>query len=123
MIFGALAFPALMLAACAAPAAVEGDGQGASGLPSPQAKDHKAEGTAALGGELEIITLLPKDAIPSIDAPDFYLARQADLEYEPQEMVLGVVFDGQARAYSVNMLSRHEIVNDKVAGRPIAITW
>jgi hypothetical protein len=73
--------------------------------------------------EFRIITLLPKDAIPSIDNPRFYGVDEADQEYHPNETVLGVVFDGEARAYSVNMLSSHEIVNDMVAGVPIAVTW
>jgi hypothetical protein len=73
--------------------------------------------------EYRIITLLPKDAIPSINNPRFYSVEEADQEYDPEEIVLGVVFDGEARAYSVNMLSSHEIVNDVVAGKPIAVTW
>jgi hypothetical protein len=73
--------------------------------------------------EFRIVTLLPKDAIPSIDNPRFYPVEDADQEYDPNEIVLGVVFDGEARAYSVNMLSSHEIVNDVVAGVPIAVTW
>jgi hypothetical protein len=73
--------------------------------------------------EYRIITLLPKDAIPSIDNPRFYSVGEADQEYDLDEIVLGVVFDGEARAYSVNMLSSHEIVNDVVAGKPIAVTW
>ena len=73
--------------------------------------------------EYEIITLLPKDAIPSIDRPRFYSILEADAEYEPDEVVIGVEFDGDARAYPVGLLSSHEIVNDTVGGRPIAVTW
>lgn len=73
--------------------------------------------------ELRIVTLLPKDAIPSIDNPRFYSAAEADAEYAPEELVLGVSFDGESRAYSTALLSGHEIVNDTVAGRPIAVTW
>jgi hypothetical protein len=73
--------------------------------------------------DYRIITLLPKDAIPSIDNPSFYDVAEADQEYDPQEMILGVEIEGEARAYSVNMLSSHEIVNDVVAGKPIAVTW
>ena len=73
--------------------------------------------------EYRIVTLLPKDAIRSIDAPRFYGVPEADEEYDPNEIVLGVVFNGEARAYSVNMLSSYEIVNDMVAGVPIAVTW
>ena len=73
--------------------------------------------------EYEIITLLPKDAIPSIDRPRFYGVAEADTEYEPDEVVIGVEFNGDARAYPVGLLSGHEIVNDMVGGRPIAVTW
>jgi hypothetical protein len=73
--------------------------------------------------EYEILTLLPKDAIQSIDDPQFYSVTEADEEYFPDEFVIGVVFDGQARAYSVPLLSRREIVNDTINSKPIAITW
>lgn len=73
--------------------------------------------------EYDIVTLLPKDAIPSIDRPRFYNTQEADAEYEPDEIVIGVEFNGDARAYAVGLLSSHEIVNDHVGGRPIAVTW
>jgi hypothetical protein len=73
--------------------------------------------------DYEIVTLLPFDAIPSIDEPRFYEAEEADQEYEDHELVIGVVVDGEARAYPIDLLSRHEIVNDTIAGHPIAITW
>ena len=73
--------------------------------------------------EYDIITLLPKDAIPSIDNPRFYSIQEADAEYEPDEVVMGVEFNGDARAYPIGLLSSHEIVNDMVGGRPIAVTW
>ena len=71
----------------------------------------------------EIVELLPPDAIPSIDNPEFYSAEQADEEYDPNEMVLGVSINGDIRAYSTSLLDRHEIVNDEVGGRKIAVTW
>lgn len=72
---------------------------------------------------LDIVTLLPRDAIPAIDEPQFYSAAEADPEYAPDELVLGVSLDGDSRAYSTALLSRHEIVNDIVGGRKIAVTW
>ena len=71
----------------------------------------------------EIVTLLPKDAIPAIDNPIFLKASEADEEYAPDELILGVEFNSEARAYSINLLSRHEIVNDNVGGAKIAVTW
>jgi hypothetical protein len=73
--------------------------------------------------EYQIITVLPKDAIPSIDNPRFYSVPEADEEYASEELVIGVEFDGEARAYSIPLLSSYEIVNDTVAGRAIAVTW
>jgi len=73
--------------------------------------------------DFDIVTLLPPDAIPAIDNPVYYSAAEADSEYAPDEQVLGVVFNGEARAYSTGLLSSHEIVNDTVGGRKIAVTW
>ncbi len=73
--------------------------------------------------DLEIVTLLPQDAIPAIDNPQFLSAAEADEFYDPDELVMGVEFGGEARAYSVPFLSRHEIVNDTVSGVKIAVTW
>ena len=73
--------------------------------------------------ELEIVTMLPKDAIPSIDNPEFLSADEADSYYFPDERVIGVVFEGDARAYSIPLLSSYEIINDTVGGRKIAVTW
>ncbi len=72
---------------------------------------------------LDIVTLLPRDGIPAIDNPQFLSAGEADAEYDPNELVLGVSFNGEARAYSIPFLSGHEIVNDTVAGVKIAVTW
>ena len=73
--------------------------------------------------DLEIVTLLPRDAIPAIDNPQFLSSAEADQFYDPNELILGVTFDGDARAYSVPFLSGHEIVNDTVGGEKIAVTW
>jgi hypothetical protein len=73
--------------------------------------------------ELDLVTLLGFDAIPAILDPQFVSAEQAEGQMEPQELVLGLSIDGDARAYSIPMLSAHEIVNDEVGGVPVAITW
>ena len=73
--------------------------------------------------DYEIVTLLPPDAIPSIDDPQFQDLLGAQLEYDPEEMVLGVERNGDARAYPIEVLARHEIVNDTVGGEPLAVTY
>lgn len=75
-------------------------------------------------GEEEIsgfVRVLPRGAIPSIDRPSFVSARDAKID--PDSWVLGVVLEGQARAYSLNLLNHHEVVNDEIAGRPVAAVW
>lgn len=74
-------------------------------------------------GEYELISLLPKDAIRSIDNPRFVTGAEANAQYSEDELVLGVEINGDARAYSIPFLSGHEIVNDVVGGEPIAVTW
>lgn len=73
--------------------------------------------------EVSIYTLLPKDGIRSIDDPKFVSAAEALSDMADEEFVIGVSIDGDARAYPINVLSRHEIVNDVVAGRPVAVTY
>ncbi|MCA9926811.1 MAG: DUF3179 domain-containing protein [Anaerolineales bacterium] len=73
--------------------------------------------------EYDIVTLLPRDGIPAIDDPEFVSAAEASDSYDPDELVIGVVFNGDSRAYSVPLLSNHEIVNDTVGGVKIAVTW
>jgi hypothetical protein len=78
---------------------------------------------AAKYADYTIVTLLPRDAIPAIDNPRFLSAAEADEFYDPDELIIGVELDGDARAYSIPLLSSHEIVNDTVGGRKIAVTW
>jgi len=70
-----------------------------------------------------MFTVLPPGAIPAIDAPTFLSGEKAAGQMSPDEPVLGVVIDGDARAYSLWHLDSHEIVNDVVGGTPIAATW
>lgn len=63
-----------------------------------------------------------RDCIPAIDAPKFVSAAEASFVGD-DDIVLALTVDGDSRAYPVSILSRHEIVNDTVAGQPIAITY
>ena len=86
-----------------------------------QANDADSSSSAPV--ELDIVTLLGFDGIQSIENPRFVTRDVADETYDPTELILGVEIEGDARAYSVPLLSRHEIVNDVVGGKPIAVTW
>jgi hypothetical protein len=73
--------------------------------------------------DYEIVNLLPRDAIQAIDDPIFLSVDEVNKSYTDEEQVIGVEYNGDARAYSVQMLSSHEIVNDTVGGVKIAVTW
>jgi hypothetical protein len=77
---------------------------------------------ATIGGD-EVYELLPVGAIPAIDEPEFVTGREADRQMQEEEPVLGIVMDGEARAYSLWQLDAHEIVNDRIGDTPIAATW
>lgn len=74
-------------------------------------------------GELRLAA--EKDAIPAIFAEDdlFVDVEAGSEEWTDEEAVVGIAIDGDARAYPVRLLSLHEVVNDVVAGRALAITW
>ncbi len=65
----------------------------------------------------------PKDGIPSIDAPSFVDQQQAQVWLGASEPVIVVAEKGDARAYPLQILMWHEIVNDKVGGRPVSVTF
>lgn len=65
--------------------------------------------------------LLPRGGIPSVDDPVFVSATEAEID--DQAWVLGVDLDGEARAYSLNLLNRHEVVNDRIGERLFAAVW
>lgn len=63
-----------------------------------------------------------RDCIPAIDQPKFLPAKEATFLVD-DDLVLGIVRGGVARAYPTYILDHHEIVNDVIAGDPVAITW
>jgi len=109
----------LLLAACSGAADSVKDTSQAPVVPDDQARSSTGESYE----DYEIVTLLPRDAIPAIDNPEFITAGEAVGSYEDDELILGVEFNGDARAYSIPLLSSHEIVNDVVGGVKIAVTW
>jgi hypothetical protein len=65
----------------------------------------------------------PKDGIPAIDEPQFVTVEEADEWLEPQEPVVLFEIDGDARAYPMQILMWHEIVNDVVGEVPVTVTF
>ncbi|HSM70237.1 MAG TPA: DUF3179 domain-containing protein [Anaerolineales bacterium] len=65
----------------------------------------------------------PKDGIPAIDAPKYVSISEADSWLQSVEPVVSVEVDGQGRAYPIQILMWHEIVNDTLNGEPLTVTF
>ena len=63
----------------------------------------------------------PRDGIMSLTNPQFAAAAEAGLE--PDDRVLGVALGGSAKAYPIEMLTVHEIVNDVIGKQFYAVTF
>jgi hypothetical protein len=72
-----------------------------------------------------------KDRIKAIDEPEFvdpddarlrklWGGRKGNLD---QLDVIGYVHNGDARAYPLQLISSHELVNDTVGGKPVTVGW
>ena len=63
-----------------------------------------------------------KDGIPPIDAPRFVPVAETTF-LEPREPVIELAIRGETRAYPIQILIWHEIVNDELGGVPVAVTF
>lgn len=75
------------------------------------------------GGKLETgpIPYRAKGSKPALDKPEF---RAADDVTLPTGLnVIGVVINGEAKAYPTFILNQHQVVNDWLGGVPIAPSW
>jgi uncharacterized protein DUF3179 len=70
----------------------------------------------------DIIDVLPKDGIPAIDEPRFETVEAVDWLAD-KEPVIVIELNGDARAYPLQIMTWHEIVNDEVGGTPLAVTF
>ena len=65
--------------------------------------------------------IIPRGRIAAITEPMYVPAEVAKISDD--SWVLGVLIDGEARAYSLNLLNSHEIVNDKIGNTAFAAVW
>ncbi len=65
----------------------------------------------------------PRDGIPAISAPKLVSASEANTWLKPNEPVIFFQVGDDARAYPIQILIWHEIVNDTVGGVPVAVTF
>jgi hypothetical protein len=73
----------------------------------------------------------PKGGVPALDAPTVMAGGDVAAFNEEHrgkylvsdDRVVGVVLHGDARAYPVRVLNWHEVINDTLAGVPVAVTY
>ncbi len=63
----------------------------------------------------------PRDSFPVFDNPKMSTAKEAKTASD--EAVIGVVCDGEARAYPISIMGVHELGNDVCGKTPIAVSW
>ena len=73
-----------------------------------------------VGGRIN--SLLPYDAIRPVYDPEFVAGDEA-LVLDASDLVIGLSFNGDTRAYPVRTLRSREMVNDVVGGIPVLVTW
>lgn len=64
-----------------------------------------------------------KDGIAPVDDPHFISVEEATGWLADVEPVIRVEFNGETKAYPIQILMWHEIVNDEVGGEPITVTF
>ena len=64
----------------------------------------------------------PRDAFPVLFDPQLTPAAEAS-DIRDDEPVIGIALGGQAKAYPVSIMGRHELANDTIGGRPITASW
>ncbi len=65
----------------------------------------------------------PKDGIPPIDRPKYTSAAEADKFLVPEDVVFGVDYKGEVKAFPQIILVWHEIVNDTFGGEQASLTY
>jgi hypothetical protein len=65
----------------------------------------------------------PRDGIPAINTPKYISISEADVWLKPIEPVISIEVNGQARAYPLQILMWHEIINDTLNSEPLTVTF
>lgn len=94
-----------------------------NGAPASQSLLNNGSKSDSITPEQIVDSGVPQDGIPSIDKPAFVSTTQALEELGATGMGLAVVKGSVARFYPYQILTWHEVVNDVVAGMPMAVTY
>jgi hypothetical protein len=64
-----------------------------------------------------------RDAFPVLFDPRMGNVADGDRFLRPSDWVIGIVLNGQSKAYPITVMGFHELINDTVGGAPIAVCW
>jgi len=73
-------------------------------------------------GKPRIIPDVPKDAIPPLDFPKYIKADEVDF-LGGNDLIIGVNINDDTRAFPIIILNWHEIVNDKIGGKDVLVSY
>jgi Protein of unknown function (DUF3179) len=119
----------LVIAGCGGSHAAGGPAAGREGAVGTVGPRFQASGwhTDFARHTVPLSTIAPggpsRDGIPPVDHPRFTTLAEAARFLTGREPVIALVIAGRARAYPLQILLWHEIVNDVVAGTPVAVTY
>jgi hypothetical protein len=84
--------------------------------------DELADAVAVASARRSLPTVHDPEVFPGSEIPARNAAKRGKVLVD-FDRVVGVAFGGEARAYPLRLLRWHEVVNDTVGGRAIAVTY
>ena len=69
----------------------------------------------------EYLRNIDPDSIAPVYSPEYVAPQDAFLT--PDELVMGVEINGEARAFPVGLMRNREMVNDTIGGVPVLVSW
>lgn len=91
-------------------------------LRAERAKMNERGGDAEAHYDRAARRAMPRDGFPVLFDPTLVPAARAT-DIRDNEPVLGVSLGGEAKAYPLAIMGRHELANDTCGGRPITASW
>jgi len=67
--------------------------------------------------------VVPRDAFPVLFDPPMVAAKDVGGKLRDEDLVIGIAMKDEAKAYPVQVMGVHELVNDEIGGVPIAVSW
>ncbi len=90
--------------------------------PGPQIED-STRGSLEEEYQANSFRAVSRDSFPVLTNPPMDTSEKGDRILHPNEWVIGIALKGEAKAYPVDVMGFHELINDTVGRIPIAVGW